>query len=100
MKGKLVASFAVIGIYCLIEIQAKIVIVNGTEAYKGKFSDRNITTKAPVQTWYSVFNPRNISNHSGFMTSVHRKDDEDEVRIEEEKEPEVVLQNDSLATSK
>ncbi|GFU49244.1 uncharacterized protein NPIL_11531 [Nephila pilipes] len=101
MQGNLMASFAVIGIFCLIGIQAKIVFINGTEVYKGKLNDRNVTTKVPVQTWYSVFNPRNISNHSGFMTSVHRKSDadEDEARIDEEKEPEV-LQNDSLATSK
>lgn len=72
---------------CLIAVNAKIVYLNGTEIFNGRLRSLNLTTAAP-QKWISVFNPRNISNHSGsnskpYEDSVNRKNDEEEVTVDE-----------------
>ncbi|KAF8790449.1 hypothetical protein HNY73_005468 [Argiope bruennichi] len=103
MEWKHATIFAVLSLFCLVRIHAKIVYINGTEVFNEKISSHNVTTKSPVRAWYSVFNPKNISNHSGHLTIVHRKEDaeEKEVRKEVEKfqdHDQEESQNDTLAT--
>ncbi|CAL1294400.1 unnamed protein product [Larinioides sclopetarius] len=103
MEWNRATIFAVFSLFCMVEIHAKIVYMNGTEVFNEKAAIRNVTTKPPVRAWYGVFNPRNISNHSGHLTNVQRKDitEEKEVRKEMEKfqdHNQEESQNDTLAT--
>lgn len=69
---------------CLMVVNAKIVYLNGTEIFNGRLRSLNLTTAAP-QKWISVFNPRNISNHSGSNSKPYedRKNDEEEATVDE-----------------
>ncbi|KAG8198590.1 hypothetical protein JTE90_026488 [Oedothorax gibbosus] len=71
---------------CLIPVKGKIVYLNGTEVFKG-FRSMNLTTTAPHK-WISVFNPRNISNHSGSNSKPlediwQSENDEEEATVDE-----------------
>lgn len=68
---------------CGLVVEAKIVYLNGTEVIDDNPKTDNATTVAPAQKWFSVFNPRNISNHSGTKIKIdkvtlNRKNDAEE----------------------
>ncbi|GIZ03049.1 uncharacterized protein CEXT_344121 [Caerostris extrusa] len=102
MEWRQLTSFAAFSFCCLVAIQAKIVYINGTEVFKEKLNNQSTTTKAPLQPWFSVFNPKNISNHSGYLTSVHRKSDAEEKVTRNDEEihhQQDVSRNETVATS-
>ncbi|XP_035222061.1 uncharacterized protein LOC118194952 [Stegodyphus dumicola] len=85
-------------------IQAKIVYLNGTEILGDKIRNSNLsTTNSPALKWYSIFEPRNISNHAGsnFMSmtsSTNRKNDEEEIKESVTEEESDEQQNGTMAT--
>lgn len=98
---------------CIFIAQAKIVYINGTEIADENPKHANETTPEPVTKWFSVFNPKNISNHSGNSkrSDLHPLDsqNEEEQQAENDKKEqmETILDeenyqsfNDTLATSK
>ncbi|XP_015915917.2 uncharacterized protein [Parasteatoda tepidariorum] len=104
---KLLSSLCLFVVYILLKkSEGKIVYLNGTEVYNGRPKAGNITI--PSQRWISVFNPRNISNHSGLDSkpvslTVHRKNDEEKVeenkKVEEIKKDEEIKNNEGEQTS-
>lgn len=98
---------------CIFIAQAKIVYINGTEIADEKQKHVNETTPEPVTKWFSVFNPKNISNHSGSSkrSDLHPLDSKNEEKQQAENDKkeqmETILDeenynsfNDTLATSK
>lgn len=98
---------------CIFIAQAKIVYINGTEIAEENQKHVNETTPEPVTKWFSVFNPKNISNHSGNSkrSDLHPLDSKNEEKQQAENDKkeqmETILDeenyhsfNDTLATSK
>lgn len=98
---------------CIFVAQAKIVYINGTEIADDNLKNDNATTPEPVAKWFSAFNPKNISNHSGNTkrSDLHPLDSKNEEKQQtendEKEQTETILDeenyqsfNDTLATSK
>lgn len=107
------AYYFVLLLNCIFVAQAKIVYINGTEIADDNLKNVNETTPEPVTKWFSVFNPKNISNHSGNSkrSDLHPLDSKNEEKQQaendEKEQAEIILDdenyqsfNDTLATSK